>query len=262
DDDEAWREKLRELNILLQDGDPEGAKKAARQRLNGIVRIIIDNRPTNRFVMARDMYDVLNLWERAITSNGSSIGFMSRIKDLEMRFFETLATICLGYARYSFQPNRTYATQCAKLEEFCRKVDEPIYDMEYATGYERMPANRFSRNWILKRTFATDWCSAYKLLFNMRFTARIRTARLACRSYKAKYGKYPETLSALVPEFLAKVPRDPYDGEELRYNAKDGFIWTRGEKLTFNGNVTILENGKPYFRNDSGRRYVFFLDGP
>ena len=262
DDDEGWRVKLRELNISLHDGDPEGAKQAARQRLNGIVRIIIGNLATNGVAVARDVYGVCNLWERAIASNRFSIDFMSRIKDLERRFFETLATSCPGYARYSFQPNRTYAAQCAKLEEFCRKVDDPVYDMEYATGHERMSANRFSRNWIRMRTFATDWCSACKLLFSMRFTARIRTARLACRSYKAKYGQYPETLSALVPEFLDEVPRDPYDGEELRYNAKDGFIWTRGETLSFDGKVRILKNGKPYIRNDSGHSCIYFLDEP
>ena len=106
------------------------------------------------------------------------------------------------------------------------------------------------------------YSTSYKLLFSMRFTSRVRTARLACRSYKAKYGRYPETLSALVPEFLAEVPRDPYDGEELRYNAKDGFIWTRGEALAFDGNVTITKKGKPYFRNYSDERCVIFLDKP
>jgi hypothetical protein len=261
DDDEAWRVKLRELNILLHEGDPDGAKKAAMRHLNGIVRTVIVDHATNRSAVARGMYGVCNLWEGAIAGK-KPIDDVHRIKDLERRFLEMLTTVCPGYARYSFQPNRTYAAQCAKLEEFCRKVDEPVYDVEYATEYERISVDRFSRNWIFRRTFASDWCSSYKLLFSMRFTSRVRTARLACRSYKAKYGRYPETLSALVPEFLVEVPRDPYDGEELRYNAKDGFIWTRGEALAFDGNVTITKKGKPYFRTYSDERCVIFLDKP
>ena len=100
------------------------------------------------------------------------------------------------------------------------------------------------------------------MFFRKRFVIRARTAILACRSHKAKYGRYPETLSVLVPEFLAEVPRDSYDGAELRYNAKDAFIWTRGEELAFNGKVTITKSGKPYFRNHSDRRCVIFLDEP
>ena len=87
---------------------------------------------------------------------------------------------------------------------------------------------------------------------------------LACRSYKAKHGEYPETLSVLVPEILADVPRDPYDGSELRYDAKNRFLWTRGERLSFNGAVKILGNGQPYFSpyfsGVSDKRCVRFLD--
>ena len=96
----------------------------------------------------------------------------------------------------------------------------------------------------------------------MRFGKIAQATLFACRSYKAKYGKYPETLSALIPEFLPEVPRDPYEGCELRYNAKEGFIWTRGEKLSFNGVVQTSRTNKPYFRNNDDRRSVVFLDEP
>jgi len=50
-------------------------------------------------------------------------------------------------------------------------------------------------------------------------------AGLGCKLYKQKYGKYPETLSALVPEILKEEPLDPITGQPLIYKANEkGFI--------------------------------------
>jgi hypothetical protein len=40
---------------------------------------------------------------------------------------------------------------------------------------------------------------------------------LAIARFQAKYGRFPEKLDALVPEFLMVVPRDPFDGKPMRY---------------------------------------------
>ena len=49
--------------------------------------------------------------------------------------------------------------------------------------------------------------------------ARLRCAKTACavQRFRLKHGKLPDKLNQLVPEFLAKVPIDPFDGKELRY---------------------------------------------
>ena len=60
-------------------------------------------------------------------------------------------------------------------------------------------------------------------------TLRIETARrvavaaVALKRFQLAHGKLPETLAALVPEFLPSVPIDPHDGKPLRYHpAADG----------------------------------------
>jgi hypothetical protein len=63
--------------------------------------------------------------------------------------------------------------------------------------------------------------------------ARCDSARvaLACLRYRAKTGDLPETLQALVPDFLDAVPPDPYTGKALLYH-KDaaGFVvYARGQ---------------------------------
>jgi hypothetical protein len=46
---------------------------------------------------------------------------------------------------------------------------------------------------------------------------RIIVTAIALKRYQLKHAEYPESLSALTPEFLPAVPRDPIDGKPLRY---------------------------------------------
>lgn len=58
---------------------------------------------------------------------------------------------------------------------------------------------------------------------------------IALERYRLKHGAMPQTLDALVPEFLAEVPKDIYDGKPLRYQVlPDGAphvwsIWPSGK---------------------------------
>ena len=52
----------------------------------------------------------------------------------------------------------------------------------------------------------------------------------ALRGFTLTHGKPPERLSELVPEFLASVPIDPFDGKPMRYRREgDGWVlWSVG----------------------------------
>ncbi len=47
-------------------------------------------------------------------------------------------------------------------------------------------------------------------------------AMAALELYRDRYGDYPESLEALVPEFLTQVPLNPFDGKPLRYEIQIG----------------------------------------
>lgn len=47
---------------------------------------------------------------------------------------------------------------------------------------------------------------------------RMLAIDLACRVYRADTGQWPETLDALVPEYLTHVPEDPLSGQEFVYH--------------------------------------------
>ena len=260
-EDENWRKQLQKLHLEICDENAEDAKNAARMNLVGFSRATARTYASNMSPKTISEEYLKSAVLDLIQPNSSSL----RLKTwAQARFFITpLATICPGYVQYSIQPNRSLDTIQTSLDEFCRKIDEPGYDVKYANDSCDSETGFFSRNWLGERIFSShrhnEW---YRLTFRMRFGKIAQATLFACRSYKAKYGKYPETLSALIPEFLPEVPRDPYEGCELRYNAKEGFIWTRGEKLSFNGVVQTSRTNKPYFRNNDDRRSVVFLDEP
>jgi hypothetical protein len=67
---------------------------------------------------------------------------------------------------------------------------------------------------------------------------RLTFTAIALHRYKLKHGQFPESLGALVPVFLAEVPRDFMDGQPLRYRREpDGQfrLWSVGEDFKDDG---------------------------
>ena len=54
---------------------------------------------------------------------------------------------------------------------------------------------------------------------------------LALRAYQLKSGRLPESLSALVPDFLDAVPADDFDGQPLRYSPEKKVVYSVGRNL-------------------------------
>jgi len=63
---------------------------------------------------------------------------------------------------------------------------------------------------------------------------RCAVAAVAIERYRLAIHHWPEHLEDLVPQYLGKVPTDPFDGQPLRYRRlADGvIIYTVGEDLT------------------------------
>ena len=56
-------------------------------------------------------------------------------------------------------------------------------------------------------------------------TAQCAATACALERYRLARGRYPDTLAALVPQYLAAVPGDVMDGQPLRYRLEgDGFV--------------------------------------
>ena len=172
---------------------------------------------------------------------------------------------CPGYEAYCLQPNLTLKICKDEVEMLCAKLDEEAYDVGYANEARRnWSESVLSRNWLGAR-FALnrlDLRCMYAPFFKHRFQSRAAIAALACRSYRDRHGDWPEKLDDLVPEFLDKVPLDPFDGKPLRYDSKDRFIWTPGPDLDFDGKVPHNSDGKLDLGSLGGKRVNILLLPP
>jgi hypothetical protein len=74
---------------------------------------------------------------------------------------------------------------------------------------------------------------------DIRSIAQLRTARagLAIQRYRLATDKLPDTLADLVPAYLDAVPKDPFDGNDLRYKKLEtGFVvYSIGEDRSDDG---------------------------
>jgi len=66
---------------------------------------------------------------------------------------------------------------------------------------------------------------------------RVADVALAVQRYRLKAGRFPEKLADLIPMFLESVPKDPFDGKEMRYKKLEaGFVvYSIGPDLSDDG---------------------------
>jgi hypothetical protein len=52
---------------------------------------------------------------------------------------------------------------------------------------------------------------------------------IALRAYYLDYGKFPDSLNQLVPNYISEIPKDPFDGELIRYDSNKKVIYSAGK---------------------------------
>ncbi|MGB2865003.1 MAG: hypothetical protein WBC05_16875, partial [Sedimentisphaerales bacterium] len=86
------------------------------------------------------------------------------------------------------------------------------------------------------------------VMIELRYMAGLRAARtgLAVERHRLAAGKLPDSLTELVPAYLESVPKDPYDGNKIRYKKLEaGFVvYSIGEDLSDDGGKERLPRNK------------------
>jgi len=59
--------------------------------------------------------------------------------------------------------------------------------------------------------------AALKRILNVEISRQLVITAIALKRYHLRHGEYPASLNNLMPEFVAAIPRDPVDGQPLRY---------------------------------------------
>ncbi len=66
--------------------------------------------------------------------------------------------------------------------------------------------------------------SAQRKIILTQALANMTLIAIALEQYALVHGTYPETLSALQPEYISELPRDPIDNQPLRYKRTPGAL--------------------------------------
>ena len=82
----------------------------------------------------------------------------------------------------------------------------------------------------------------------MRHIAKLRVTRVgfAVQRFRLSTGRLPDTLEELIPTYLDTVPKDPFDGNGLRYKKRErGFVvYSVNEDLHDDGGAELLPRSK------------------
>jgi hypothetical protein len=132
------------------------------------------------------------------------------------------------------------------MESYININKLPMHERRIAA--ERISSKRktTSKIHVILRTFLPSFSGVINC--DLRTIAGLRNAQvaLAIQRYRLSKGKLPDQLTELVPDYLDSVPRDPYDGKELRYKKLDrGFlVYSIGEDLSDDGGTEIPKTSK------------------
>ena len=88
------------------------------------------------------------------------------------------------------------------------------------------------------------WSEDVYRIYRAEAAQQLVRAALALRCYHLEHGRLPESLSALVPEYLPEIPRDPYDRAPIRYSRESKRVWCIGVDLVDKGGAGDEETGE------------------
>jgi hypothetical protein len=135
--------------------------------------------------------------------------------------------------------------------------------------------NRLARtvfSWFIPGSGCSGCVGFIRSAFSERFIRdrferlRIRLIVASEKWRRAHNGRNPETLDALVPEYISSVPVDPWDEArgKVKYDAAHGVVWSIGDKGEYDYLKAAAERKKDDFaqaQDDDTRKYAFRLDG-
>lgn len=102
------------------------------------------------------------------------------------------------------------------------------------------------------------------IMLELRVIANLRAARvaLAVQRYRLALGRLPDTLADLVPTYLDAVPKDPFDGNQMRYKKLDaGFvIYSINDDLSDDGGKERLPQSKRLAEQGSNWDVTFTVE--
>jgi predicted negative regulator of RcsB-dependent stress response len=143
---------------------------------------------------------------------------------------------------YFYKPNKTsriiadnYRNMINNAKEvFFKDIKKPNLDMAEIS----VPKGNFLVENIVGRMYlnvALVSFNPYSKATGDKFLVSGSQALLALKSYWQDYKKLPQSLSELVPAYLPEIPKDPFDGNLIRYSTLKNMLYSVGADLIESG---------------------------
>lgn len=202
---------------------------------------------SGEFVFAKNMIDTIvdrpfkqrwqEYWQHQDwwnTDLESGFGFGDQsIKENLFGFLQAMFPYYYVHKHRMLNESAKYYTLLSnEAEGFCKDVSLPEYESADVMWLDLLKPNALTGLWI------NSGGSFYKYITRRCLShAHIEAtkASVAVLRYRNDHGKVPQSLQALVPYYLLSVPIDPFDGNELRYSAEKGYVYSVGTNFNDDG---------------------------
>lgn len=165
--------------------------------------------------------------------------------------------------RYFFHPERTKLIFATLYREMIRNASLPYGDANVSEMDEIMDSNTRGLSRLVKpngigRMLCALLVPALGGLHERKCRTECGNAAtrllLVLHAYRKNESRFPQALQALVPDYIAEVPADPFDGSAFRYDAVKGVIYSVGKDLADAGGSLEFDDGRPW-RSPSRARW-------
>jgi len=170
---------------------------------------------------------------------------------------------------YLFQPEKTklmFADSyriIIKNTKLCYKDMIPLSDIGHSGNYFDLIRHPNAYGNVMYQELIPAISGILKKKSAVECNISATKLTIACIRYKRSHGRFPESLSALIPEYINAVPSDPYDGKPFRYNPDRKIIYAIGINLIDEGGSTnIINKTKFHHRLFNEEDAVFPLTRP
>lgn len=141
----------------------------------------------------------------------------------------------LAKSNFYYQPNRTKLLFIQTYQNMLSNSDKKNYSM--VSHAEKMPIGWtivFENNAvgkILSGVVNVSFDSLFEKRFEENFSVKATQLLIALKAYKQTTGNLPDSLTALVPNYIPTAIQDPFDGNPIRYSKDEEVIYSIGKNL-------------------------------
>jgi hypothetical protein len=213
-------ESLVQLNECLKGAE---AFEASSEPM---MRAVVGHRSEGLFYLNKPAAELEKLWQQNMTNSGNDLP-----KDFNLK--EQIASLPAQRAFYEESFNHLISLlQGPPPDSLSERLKTADY---FAVRLSQAMTNKFYLCAMLMPDNGNGMTQKeVKSLANLRLA---RTAVALERFRGTHQNTYPDTLGGLTPDFLPQIPKDPYDGQPLRYHkTKTGYqLYSVGPNLRDDG---------------------------